>query len=222
MPIALAPAAAQSCTPNTPRPPDAPHTKHVVAGLQPVRLVAEQHAVGGRKRQRIAGRLFPRQVLGPRHELAVLHAAELRERAVRRLVAPDALRRREHRVAAVAFLVVAVVLVAVDDDLVADFPALHLRADGPHDAGGVGTRDVMRTVVAGRASKPAHQARPRRRCSLRPRPSRGRGRRGCRASRSARLRAAWPLSGGPCRSLRITHACMVFGTWPSGGISPMS
>ena len=64
-----------------------------------------------------------------RHQLARLHAAELRERAVRRLVAPDALRGRQQRIAAVAVLVVAVVLIAVDDDLVADLPAPHLRAD---------------------------------------------------------------------------------------------
>jgi hypothetical protein len=43
-----------------------------------------------------------------------------------RLVAPDALGGRQHRVAAVAFLVVAIVLVAVDDDLVADLPATDL------------------------------------------------------------------------------------------------
>ena len=29
-------------------------------------------------------------------------------------------------------------------------------------------------------------------------------------------------SGGPWRSLRITQACIFSGTWPSGGISPMS
>src|SRR3546814_1069827 len=67
----------------------------------------------------------------PRHELLRLHGGELGEGAVRRLIAPDLLRGREHRVAAVALLVVAVGLVAVDDDLVADLPALHLAADGP-------------------------------------------------------------------------------------------
>ena len=55
--------------------------------------MAEQHAIGGRQRQRVAGALLPGQVLGPRHQLARLHAAELREGAVRRLVAPDALAR---------------------------------------------------------------------------------------------------------------------------------
>ena len=99
-----------------------------------MRRVAEQHAVRGRERQRVAGRLFPGEVLGLRHQLARLHAAELREGAVRRLVAPDALRGREQRVAAVALVVVAVVLIAVDDDFVAGLPALHLVADLPHDA----------------------------------------------------------------------------------------
>ena len=110
--------------------------------------MAEQHAVGCRERERVAGGLFPGQVLGTFHQLAVLHAAELRERAVRRLVAPDALRGREHRIAAVALLVVAVVLVAVDDDFVADLPALHLGADRPDDARGVGPGDVEGLLVA--------------------------------------------------------------------------
>src|SRR5713226_8164181 len=81
------------------------------------------------------------------HELACLHLAELREGSVRRLVAPDALAGREHRIAAVALLVVAVILVAVHDDLVADLPALHLGADRPHDAGGVGAGDVEGLLV---------------------------------------------------------------------------
>src|SRR3546814_6348899 len=67
--------------------------------------------------------------------------------AVGRLVAPDALRRREHRVAAVALLVVAVVLIAVDHDLVADLPALHLGADGPDHAGGVGAGAMVGRLV---------------------------------------------------------------------------
>src|SRR5262249_61700638 len=81
------------------------------------------------------------------HQLARLHAAELRERAVRRLIAPDALRGRQQRIAAVAVLVVAVVLIAVDDDLVADLPAAHLAADRPDDAGGIGAGDVERILV---------------------------------------------------------------------------
>ena len=55
-------------------------------------------------------------------------------------------RGREHRVAAVALLVVAVVLVAVDHDLVADLPALDLGADRPDDAGRVGAGDVVRAL----------------------------------------------------------------------------
>src|SRR5262245_13010152 len=100
-----------------------------------MRLMPEQHAIGGGERQRVAGAFLPGEVRGPRHELARLHPAELRERTVRRFVAPDALARRIHWIAAIALLVVAVVLIAVDDDLVARFPALHLRANGPDDAG---------------------------------------------------------------------------------------
>ena len=61
-------------------------------------------------------------MLRPLEKLTVLHAAELRKGAIGRLVTPNALGRREHRIAAVAFLVVAIVLIAVDDDFVADTP----------------------------------------------------------------------------------------------------
>jgi hypothetical protein len=97
-------------------------------------------------------------------QLAVLDAAELGERAVRRLVAPDALRRREHRIAAVALLVVAVVLVAVNDDLVADLPAFHLGADGPDDARGIRAGDVIVGLV-NVERRNRLPSRPRRRCS---------------------------------------------------------
>src|SRR5262245_23112391 len=79
--------------------------------------------------------------------MAILHTAKLGEGAVGRLVAPDALRGRKHRVAAVAFLIVAVVLVAVDHNLVADLPALHFGADGINDAGGVGAGDMVGLLV---------------------------------------------------------------------------
>ena len=157
-PIALAPEAAHELHAEHAEPARGAPDQHVVAGLQRVRRMAEQHAVGGRERQRVAGRLFPGEVLGPRHQLARLHAAELREGAVRRLVAPDALRRREHRIAAVALLVVAVVLIAVDDDLVADLPALHLGADRPDDAGRVGAGDVIGILVARRTARSACRA----------------------------------------------------------------
>src|SRR5690606_21931804 len=106
----------------------APH-QHVVPWTQHVRAMAEQHAVSGGERQRVARRLLPREMLRTLEQLAILHAAELREASVGRLIAPDALRRGEHRIAAVALLVVAVVLVAMDDDFVADLPPLHLGAD---------------------------------------------------------------------------------------------
>ena len=138
-------------------PGGAPH-QHVVAGPQAMRLVAEQHAIGGGERQRVGGALLPGQMLRPRHQLAVLHAAELRERTVGRLVAPDALRSGEHRIAAVAFLVVAVVLVAVDDHLVADLPALHLGADRPDDARRVRARDVIGVLVHVEHATPARRA----------------------------------------------------------------
>ena len=124
----------------------APH-QHIVTGPQDVRAMAEQHAVGGGERQRVGGALLPGEMLGALHELAGLDLAELSEGAVRRLIAPDALAGGEHRIAAVALLVVAVVLVTVDHDLVAHLPALHLGADRPDDAGGIGARDVELLLV---------------------------------------------------------------------------
>src|ERR1700742_1917209 len=86
-------------------------------------------------------------MLGTMHELAVLHAAELRERTIRRLITPDALAWREHRIAAIAFFVVAIVLIAMHDDFVADFPAGDLAAHRPHDTGRLAARDVKRIFV---------------------------------------------------------------------------
>jgi hypothetical protein len=135
--MALAPEAAGGGAPD----------EDVLARTHGVRGVAEQHAVGGGEGERVAGRLLPGQVLGAHHELARLHPAELGEGAVAGLIAPDALGGREHRVTAVALLVVAVVAVAVDDDLVADLPALHLGADLPDDAGGIRAGDVVLALV---------------------------------------------------------------------------
>ena len=81
-------------------------------------------------------------------QLLCLNTCELCKRAVRGLIAPDPLAVGIHWVAAVAFLVVAVVLVTVDDDLIAHFPVLHLVTNGPNDARGVGTRDVVRLAMA--------------------------------------------------------------------------
>ena len=51
----------------------------MIARLEDMRRMAEQHAIGGGKGKRVAGRLFPGQMRRLRHELARLHAAELRE-----------------------------------------------------------------------------------------------------------------------------------------------
>src|SRR5215813_8016345 len=82
------------------------------------------------------------------HQLPRLNAAELRERSVGRLVSPDPLRRRQQRIATVAVFIVAVVLIAVDDDFVADLPALDLGAYRPNDSGCVGAGDVEWILVA--------------------------------------------------------------------------
>src|SRR5262249_58789743 len=54
---------------------------------------------------------------------------------------------REQRVAAVAFFVVAVVLIAVDDDFVSHFPAAHLRTTSPNDSRSIGAGDMERMFV---------------------------------------------------------------------------
>ncbi len=115
----------------------------VLTRLQIMRLVAKQHPVGGRQCERVAGGLFPGQVLGARHQLLGLHIGELGKGPIRCLIAPDPLAGRIHRVATVAFLVVAVILVAVNDNLIADFPALDLVTNRPNDTRGIGPSDVV-------------------------------------------------------------------------------
>ena len=105
--------------------------------------MAEQHAIGGCQSEGIAGRFFPSEMFGARHQLARLHTAKLRERSVGRLITPDALAGGKHRIAAIALLVVAVILIAVNDDLVADFPAFHLAAHRPDNARGVRSGDMI-------------------------------------------------------------------------------
>jgi hypothetical protein len=58
------------------------------------------------------------------------------------------LRRRQQRIAAVAVFVVAVILIAVHDDFVADVPALDLGAHRPDHAGSVRAGDMERMLVA--------------------------------------------------------------------------
>ncbi len=109
--------------------------------------MTEQHAVGRGERQCIAGAFFPGQVTRARHQLTVLHTTELCEGTVRCFIAPDTLAVGEHRIAAVAFLVVAVILVAVDNNFVADFPAFDLAAHGINHARSVRTGNVIGLFV---------------------------------------------------------------------------
>ena len=122
--------------------------QHVLPRLQVMRRVAKEHPVGGGERQRVARAFLPCQMFGARHELLRLHAGELRKRAVMRLIAPDALRGREHRIAAIAFLVVAIVLITMDNHLVADLPARDLVAHLPDDPRRIRPGDVIIGPVA--------------------------------------------------------------------------
>ena len=112
-----------------------------------MRVVAEQHAVGRRERQRVAGAFFPAQMLGPRHQLLALHRGELREGAIGRLVAPNPLAVREHRVPAIAVLIIAVILIAMDHHLIADLPARDLVAHRPDNTRRVGPGNVVRRAM---------------------------------------------------------------------------
>ena len=78
-----------------------------------MRTVAEQHAIGRGQCQHVTTAFFPGEMARTRHQLLRLHGGELGKGAVRRLIAPDALRGREHGIAAVALFVVAIGLVAI-------------------------------------------------------------------------------------------------------------
>src|SRR5262249_57444826 len=60
---------------------------------------------------------------------------------------PDPVGRRKERIAAIALLIVAVVLIAMDDALVADFPAFDLGADRPDNAGRIRAGNVKGMLV---------------------------------------------------------------------------
>ena len=93
--------------------------QHLLAGLQ--FAAGDQHAVGGEVDEAVGGRLRPAQRLRLGQQLLGLHLRELGERAPGRLIAPDLLRGRRHRVEAVHLGILVGGLVAVHDDLVAGF-----------------------------------------------------------------------------------------------------
>ena len=116
-----------------------------MAFLQP-RLV-DEHPVGGEEGEPVGRGLLPGERLGLGQQLLGLDLAELRERAPGRLVAPDLLRGRGHRVEPVHLDVLVGGLVAVHDDLVAGLVARDALADGPDDPARVGAADVVVLLV---------------------------------------------------------------------------
>ena len=178
--------------------------EHAVAGLQ--LGLADQHPVGGEVGQPVGGGLLPGQRGRLGQQLLGLDLAVLGERAPGRLVAPDPLRRRGHRVQAVHLGVLVGRLVAVDDDLVAGLPARHARADLLDDARRRPSRRCGGPRRGSGRPTPARRAPPRRCCSSRRRPSRGRRppwrpARAPPSARSGRRRAARPSAprGSPRR-----------------------
>src|SRR5690349_4754274 len=121
--------------------------EHIVSGPEHMRPVAKKHPVGGCERKRVTGRFLPREMPRPFHELAVLHACELCKGTIRCLIAPDSLRGRKHRIAPVAFFIIAVVLIAMHNNFVTDFPTIDLRPNRPDNSRGVGTGHVVRVGV---------------------------------------------------------------------------
>ena len=115
--------------------------QHVVAGLE--LAAVEQHPVGGEVGEPVGRRLDPGEVARLRQQLLGLDLGELGERAPGRLVAPDLLARRRHRVEPVDLDVLVGGLVAVDHDLVAGLPAGDALADLPDDPRGVRAADVV-------------------------------------------------------------------------------
>jgi hypothetical protein len=69
-PIALAPDAAHKLHAEHAETAEAPQTSTLSPGLRICGAMAEQHAIGGGERQRVAGRFFPGQVLRALHQLA--------------------------------------------------------------------------------------------------------------------------------------------------------
>ena len=84
--------------------------------------MSKQHAIGCGQGQRVTGAFLPGLMLRTRHKLLTLHPGKLAERAIGRFIAPYALRRRVHRIAAVAVLVIPIVLIAMHHNLVPNFP----------------------------------------------------------------------------------------------------
>src|SRR3954452_8363344 len=117
-----------------------------VALLHARAVARDELAVGGGVDQAGAGGLLPRQVAGLGHELVGLDQRQLREPAEVRLEAPDALLRIEHRVV-VPVGVLELDVQAVRHDLVARLPRVDPRPGPQHDAGQVGTDDVVGQVV---------------------------------------------------------------------------
>ena len=99
-------------------------------------------------------------MLGAGHQLLRLNTGELCKGAIGRLIAPDSLRGREHRIAAIAFLIITIVLVAMDHDLIADFPCFDLVADRPNNARGIGTCDMIRRTMSVKRADRLAKARP--------------------------------------------------------------
>jgi hypothetical protein len=71
------------------------------------------------------------------HQLLSLNGGELGEGAIRCLISPDPLTGRKHRITAITFRVVAIILVAMYHHLIANPPTFDAGANGPNHAGGI-------------------------------------------------------------------------------------
>ena len=120
--------------------------QHDVTLLHGRAVVADQLTVGGGVDQAGGGGLLPGQVFGLGHQLIRLHQGQFGQAAEVRLEAPDSLLRIHHGVV-VALRVLELDRQAVRDDPVADLPLGHAGADLEHDAGKVGSHDVIRQIV---------------------------------------------------------------------------
>ena len=110
-------------------------------------MMSEQHPIGRCQSQGVTGRFFPRQMFGSRHQLLRLHARELSKRTVWCFISPDALTGGKHRITAIAVFIVTIILVAMNDNFIANLPTRYLIANGPNDTRRVRTCDVIGLFV---------------------------------------------------------------------------
>jgi hypothetical protein len=79
----------------------------------------------------------------PRHQLLRLHPCELGKRPIGGFIPPDPLAWRKHWITAIALFIIAIVLIAMNDHLIANFPSGDFFTDSPDNSGGVRASNMV-------------------------------------------------------------------------------